>query len=363
MSATFESIMKDIKARKFQPVYFLYGEEPYYIDQIDKAIEGSVLDEADKAFNQTIVYGKDTDLATVISTAQRFPMMSEHQLVIVREAQELKGFLKGKKSDESDEPAKESKSKATDKDPLIDYLKSPLKSTVLVFAHKHKPVDKRTKLYKEIEKVATVLESKPLYPDKVPGFISAYVKDHGFKISETSGKLLTEYLGVELSKITNELDKLMIGLEKGSEISPEIIEKKIGISREFNVFELTTALAQRDVVKANRIVNYFGANSKNNPFVLTIGSLNNYFNKIITHHAFKNQPGVNLAAALKVNPYFMKEYDLAARNYPLGVCVRIIGWIHEYDLKSKGVGTKNTTEHDLLRELIFKILHAQAIPA
>lgn len=366
MSATFESIMKDIRARKFQPVYFLHGTEPYFIDQIENAIEQSVLDEADKAFNQTVVYGKDTDLSTIVSTAQRFPMMSEYQVVIVREAQELKGFLKGKKPEDEEGESTEkevSKSKVVEKDPLIEYLKAPLKSTILVLSFKHKAVDKRLKVYKELEKSAITLETKQLYAEKVPAFIASYVKDKGFKISDNCGRLLTEYLGAELSKITNELDKVMIGLPKGSEISPAIIEQKIGISKDFNVFELTAALSRKDVLKANAIINYFGANSKANPMVLTIGALNNHFNKIITYHAFSNQPGMNLATALKVNPYFLKDYDVASRNYSLGACVRIIGWLHEYDLKSKGVGSKNTTEHDLLRELIFKILHPNAIPA
>jgi len=361
-AATFESIMKDIKARKFQPVYFLHGDEPYFIDLIDEAIEKTVLDEAERSFNQSVFYGKDTDLLTVISTAQRFPMMSEYQVVIVREAQDLKGFIKGKRVDDSGE-SDTAKGKSADKDPLIEYLKSPAPSTILVISYKHKPVDKRMKVFKELEKSATVLESKQLYADKVPGFISSYVKSKGFQISDQSGKLLTEYLGVDLSKITNELDKVMIGMTKGGEISPEIIEREIGISKDFNVFELQTALANRDVVKANRIINYFGANSKANPLVLTIGALASYFHKVITYHAFRDKPGVNLASALKVNPYFMREYELAARNYPLSTCIRIIGWLHECDLKSKGVGNRHTDDHDLLRELVFKILHPQSVPA
>ncbi|MFM7079869.1 MAG: DNA polymerase III subunit delta [Bacteroidota bacterium] len=363
-SVTFESIIKDVKARKFQPVYFLHGEEPYFIDTIDHLLEKSVLDEAEKGFNQTIVYGRDTDLISVISMAQRYPMMSEYQVVMVREAQELKGLIKGRKAgddDRDDEVA--AKGKSVDKDPLIDYLKKPLSSTVLIFCYKHKTVDKRTKVFKEIEKHATVMESKPLYEDKVPGFIHQYVAARGFKISEPSAKLLTDYLGSDLSKVTNELDKVMISLQKGGEITGEIIEKEIGISKDYNVFELQSALGRKDILKANRIVDYFGENKKANPFVLTIGTLHGFFNKIITMHAFKNAPGINMASALKIHPFFMREYETAARNYPLSSCMRIVGWLHEYDLRSKGVGNRNTDENELLRELVFKILHTQMIPA
>lgn len=361
-AATFESIIKDIKARKFQPVYFLHGEEPYFIDTVDQMLEQSVLDEAEKGFNQTIVYGRDSDIASVISMAQRYPMMSEYQVVMVREAQELKGLIKGRRGgDEEDESTQ--KGKSADKDPLIDYLKKPLPSTILVFCHKHKSVDKRTKVFKEIEKHATVMESKPLYEDKVPAFIHHYVAARGFKISEPSAKLLTDYLGTDLSKVTNELDKVMISLRKGDEITGEIIEKEIGISKDYNVFELQTALARKDILKANRIVEYFGENRKANPFVLTLGTLNGFFHKIITMHAFKTVPGINMATALKVHPFFMREYETAARNYPLSNCIRIVGWLHEYDLRSKGVGNRGTDEHELLRELVFRILHSQLIPA
>ncbi|MFN5323538.1 MAG: DNA polymerase III subunit delta [Bacteroidota bacterium] len=359
-TVTFESILKDIKVRKFEPVYFLHGEEPYFIDVVDDALEKSVLDEAEKGFNQSIVYGRDTDIVSVISMAQRYPMMSEYQVVMVREAQDLKGLIKGRKDDEDGDA---SKTKNTEKDPLLDYLKKPLKSTVLVFCFKHKTVDKRTKVFKELEKSAVVMESKPLYEDKVPAFISSYVSTKGHRISEPSAKLLTDYLGTDLSKVTNELDKVMISLTKGAEITGDIIEKEIGISKDYNVFELQSALARKDILKANRIAVYFGENRKANPFVLTIGTLQSFFNKVITVHAFKNKPGVNLATALKVHPFFMREYETAAKNYPLESCVRIIGWLHEYDLKSKGVGNKSADDYDLLRELLYRILHPQMIPA
>ncbi|MEY3343419.1 MAG: polymerase subunit delta [Bacteroidota bacterium] len=363
-SVTFESIVKDVKARKFQPIYFLYGEEPYFIDTVDQLLEKSVLDETEKGFNQTIVYGRDTDLTTVISMAQRYPMMSEYQVVMVREAQELKGLIKGRRAGNEDgEEESATKGKSSEKDPLIDYLKKPLSSTILIFCYKHKSVDKRTKVFKEIEKHATVMESKSLYEDKVPVFINQYVAARGFKISEPSAKLLTDYLGTDLSKVTNELDKVMISLPKGGEITGEIIEKEIGISKEYNVFELQTALGRKDILKANRIVDYFGENRKANPFVLTVGTLHGFFNKIITMHAFKNAPGINMASALKVHPFFMREYETAARNYSLSSCIRIVGWLHEYDLRSKGVGNRSTDENELLRELVFKILHSQLIPA
>ena len=329
---------------------------------IDNLLEKSVLGEFEKEFNQTIVYGRDTDLISVLSMAKRYPMMSEYQLVIVREAQDLKDLFKKKKGDEDELSASVSKPNGADKDLLSDYLSSPMTSTILIFCYKHKPVDKRTKAYKSFEKSAACMETKRLYDDKIPGWILSYVKNKGFSISDPSAALLNEYLGNDLSKISNELDKLLINLEKGTEISGEIIEQGIGISKDFNVFELQTALAKKDILKANRIVNYFGANPRSNPFVLTIGTLHSFFNKIITYHALKNVPGINLATALKVHPFFMKEYEMAARNYSLESCIWITGWLHQFDLMSKGVGNRSADSNELLRELVFRILHPQSVP-
>jgi len=360
-ASTFDAILKDLKNKVYHPVYFLYGDEAYYIDLLASYIENQVLSDMEKEFNQTILYGRDVDLATILSNAKRYPMMSNYQTVIVREAQDVKDLFKRKKKggdEEVDDDGDES-----EKDILADYLNKPQKSTILVFCYKYKAVDKRTKAGKLVEKQTVFFESKRLYADKVPSWISGYVKSKGYRISESAALLLGEYLGVDLSKVANELDKLMINVAQGSEITSALIEKSIGISKDFNVFELQIAIASRDFLKANRIVNYFGANPKSNPIVMTLATLNSFFTKIISYHVFKGKPGVNLAASVGVLPYFLKDYELAARTFSLEASINVIGLLHDYDLRSKGVNNLNTTEADLLKEMIYKILHPVAVPA
>lgn len=362
-ASTFESIIKDLKNKVYHPVYFLNGDESYYIDQIAGYIENHVLSEMEKEFNQTVLYGRDVDVSTIISNAKRYPMMSNFQVVIVREAQDVKDLFPRKKKGGDDDDDDNQKNDDTEKDPLTEYLRKPQRSTILVFCYKYKTVDKRTKSGKLIEKETVFFESKRLYADKIAPWISAYVKSRGYRIGESAAQLLAEYLGVDLSKVSNELDKLMINIAAGSDITAELIERSIGISKDFNVFELQEALAKRDFLKANRIVNYFGANPKTNPLVLTLAALNSYFTKIITYHVYKGKPGINLAVMLGVNPFFMKDYDIAARNYSLDATIKIIGLLHEYDLRSKGVNNLNTTEVDLLKEMVYKILHPDLLPA
>lgn len=354
---TFEAILKELKNKVYHPIYFLHGEEPYYIDQLSEYIETQVLSDMEKEFNQTILYGRDVDLVTIIGNAKRYPMMANYQVVIIREAQDVKDLFKKKKSDDDDDDGDD------DKDLLLNYLKNPQKSTLLVFCYKYKKLDKRTKASKFLEKAGVVFESKKLYDNQIPAWVSTYVKSKGYKVKEDAANLLSEYLGTDLSKVSNELDKLMINIPKGAEIDSVLIEKNIGISKDFNVFELQNAISKRDYLKVNRIINYFGANQKNNPMVLTISTLNAFFNKVIAYHIFKGKPGVNLAGALGVNPYFMKDYDIAARNFPLSAAIQVISLLHEYDLRSKGVNNLNTSENDLLKELVYKIMHPQAVLA
>ena len=355
---TFEAILKELRNKVYRPIYFLHGEEPYFIDQLAEHIEAHVLTDMEKEFNQSVLYGRDVDPSTIFSNAKRYPMMSNYQVVIVREAQDTRNLFR-KKSGSDDGGVDDN----DDLDPFYQYLLHPQKSTILVFCYKYKKLDKRTRTGKLLEKNAVVFESKKLYDDKVPGWISAYVKGKGFKINDNAAVLLGEYLGADLSKVANELDKLVIGLSAGSEISSASIESNIGISKDFNVFELQTALAKKDFLKANRIINYFGSNPKNNPMVLTLSTLNGYFNKIISYHVFKGKPGVNMASALGINPYFVRDYDLAARSYSLTDAIHIIGLLHEYDLRSKGVNNLNTPEKDLLKELVYKIMHPNHLVA
>jgi len=329
-------IIKDIKAKKLKPIYLLHGDESYYIDLISDYLEENVLSEAEKSFNQTIFYGKDADVMSVLNASKRYPMMSDYQLVMVKEAQELK----------LDKAAEQFQA----------YCENPLKSTVLVLCHKYGKFDKRKKVFKIIEKNGLVFESASIYDNKVPAWIEDFIKSKGYHINHTASALLGEYLGNDLSKVANELEKLMLNVPKGQEIGTKEVQDNIGISKEYNVFELQNALSKRDVFKANQIVNYFEANPKANPMVLVMGNLAGYFTKILKYHYIKDKS--QAAREMGVNPYFLKDYEFAAKNYPLGKTFEVISLLREYDLKSKGVeSTGNIEVGDLMKELVYKIIH------
>ncbi|SMO75947.1 DNA polymerase III subunit delta [Solitalea koreensis] len=338
---TAAELLKELKSKKYRPIYFLHGEEDYYIDLIGNYIENNILSDAEKGFNQTVLYGKDTDMITIMNNAKRYPMMSDVQVVMVKEAQNIK-FGKADK----------------DGDPFAAYVDNPLRSTILVFCYKHGKIDGRLKLFKNIDKVGVLFESKKLYDNQVPAWINEYIAEKGAKIDPKAVALLTEYLGTDLSKIANELDKLLINIPKGGSIGAKEIEANIGISKEYNVFELQNALGKRDVLKANRIINYFAANKKENPAVVVLATLAGYFIKIFTYHFLKDRSKPAVASALGVNPFFVGDYEEAARNYPLNKVVHIISLLRQADLKSKGVGsTGNTDDSELMKELVWQILH------
>lgn len=333
---SFEQILSDLKNKIYKPIYFLSGDEPYFIDLITKYINENVLSDAEKSFNQIVMYGKEAEIHTVIDTAKRFPMMANHQVVIVKEAQNIKNI-----------------------DDLIHYVNAPLKSTLLVINYKYKTLDKRKKLYKAINENGVLYESKKLYDNEVPAWINGYLKNKNRSIEPNAGMLLTEYLGNDLSKIANELEKLIITLPDGEfNITTTHIERNIGISKDYNNFELHKALTQKNVLKANRIVNYFGHNPKDNPFTLTISTLYYFYSKVLTYHFIKDKRDRrNVAATLKVNPYFVGDYEKAAKNYNPQKTVQIISLLREYDLKSKGYNNVSTSHGELLKELVYKILH------
>jgi DNA polymerase III subunit delta len=331
----FNQILTDLKNKNYKPVYFLIGEETYFIDEITNFISSNVLTETEKVFNQVVMYGKDADAIAIIDAARRFPMMANHQVVIVKEAQNIRNI-----------------------EELIHYTDKPLKSTILVINYKYKTLDKRKKLYSSVDKNGVVLNAEKLYESKVPDWISKYLDQNGFSIGPESAAILTEFLGNDLSKIANELTKLIISLPATTRrITTDMIEKNIGISKEFNNFELQKSLVARDVLKSNRIIDYFEKNPKDNPFILTISSLSSFFQKIFTYHFLKDKSKVSVAAALKINPYFVAEYENAAKRYTPAKLVEIFSMLREYDLKSKGVGNSSASDGDLLKELIFKIIH------
>lgn len=331
------AILSDIKKRKFQPVYLLHGEEAYFIDLVSDAIEHTVLNDAQKGFDQTILYGKDADFTTIVNAAKRYPMMSDYQVIIVKEAHNLKW-----KDDEL----------------LQRYLETPTPTTILVFAHKYGLVDKRKKTYKLFDKAGVVLESKKIYDDKVAPWIGQQFQSAGRKIHPQAAAMMADYLGTDLSKVANEIEKLLLNVAKDKEIVPEDIERNIGISKDFNVFELNAALTKRNTFKAFQIVDYFAANPKSNPIPVVIGSLGGYFTKVLKYHYLPDKSSQVAAKALGVHPFFTKEYEMAARNYHRGKTFEIIHIIKEYDLKSKGMNIgPNVSQGDLLKEMVYKILN------
>ena len=347
-------ILLDLKRKIFKPIYFLSGEESYYIDEISNFIENNVLDEAEKDFNQTIVYGKDIVLSGILGLAKEFPMMSDYKLVIVKEAQNLKELNKNASSDEDGGNKTEANNAGTQ---FLNYINHPQKSTILVFCFKYKTIDKRSAIAKALQKNAVFLETKKIYDNQIPDWISNYVKEKNYSISPKASFLLSEFLGSDLSKITNEINKLLISLPTGKEITPEMIQDNIGISKEFNVFELQDALAKKDIVKANRIINHFAANEKENPSQLVLASLFGYYSKILKYQFLTDKSKFAAAQALGVNPFFVDGYAKAAANYTSLKLKNIFSYLKECDLKSKGVDNSNIPYGELLKELVFKILH------
>jgi DNA polymerase III subunit delta len=340
MPSTAESVIKELKNGKYAPVYFLQGEEPYYIDLISDYIEKNCLQDTEKSFNQTILYGKDASVNIILQNAKRFPMMSERQVVIVKEAQEVSDFGK-EKTDEF----------------LTAYIQKPLPSTVLVFCYKYKTLDARKKLTKEIDKHCVLVNSKKLYDNELPAWINSYYSEKKYKITPKACNMLADYIGNNLSRIANETEKLLINIKAGEEINEDLIEKYVGISKEFNVFELQKALGKKDVYKANQIINYFESNPKNNPIIPIISLLFSFFSKLLLVHGADDKSESGLARVLGVNPYFAKDYSQAARVYSAQKVAEIIHDLRKADLMSKGIDNISATEGQILKELVFKILH------
>lgn len=329
-----KEIQANIKKKIYHPIYLLMGEEALFIDGVSDIIEKNILTETEKEFNQSILYGRDVDVPTIVSTAKRFPMMANHQVVIVKEAHLVKNL-----------------------EDLEGYMANPLKSTILVICHKYKSVDKRKGFYKNALKNGVVLETKKLRDFEVPPWISDYVKTRGYKIGEKATQLLADHLGSDLGKVVNEIKKVFISIPKGAEVTPGLIEQNIGISKDFNVFELQKALSEKNALKAFQIVKYFGENPKSNPMIITLAILHAFFLKVLRYHYLRDRSPKNVGAELGVNPYFAKDYQSAAASYPLPKIFAIMSYLREYDLRVKGVDSQSVSEGDLLKELIYKILH------
>ncbi len=333
---TIEDIIKELKNKHYRPIYYLMGEESYYIDKISDYIATAILTEEEKEFNQTILYGSETDIATIITTAKKYPMMSEHQVLIVKEAQNLKNI-----------------------DELCYYLQKPLISTILVFCHKNGILDKRKKVTSLIEKCGIIYESKKIKDSQLPNFITNYLKKKNITIESKATEILSEFVGADLCRLTSELEKLIITLPQGQvHITSEQIEKNIGISKDFNNFELKNSLIEKNIFKANQIIKYFEENPKNNPLQMTLSLLFNFFsNLMLAYYApQKNEQGIAKQLNLR-NTWQSKEYIIAMQRYSGVKVMKIIADIRYSDAKSKGVGNSSQSNGEILKELIYKILH------
>ncbi|MGB0982144.1 MAG: DNA polymerase III subunit delta [Winogradskyella sp.] len=331
-----KQLITAIKKGDLKPIYFLMGEEAYYIDKISDYIETHVLEDSEKGFNQMVLYGRDISIDDIVSNAKRYPMMAERQVVIVKEAQDLSRTI----------------------EKLVEYAKNPQPTTVLVLSYKYKKLDKRKALYKTITKNGgVVFESKKLYDNQVADWIRRVLSGSNYTISPKAAQMLVEFLGTNLSKIDNELSKLKIILPEGTQISPAHIEENIGISKDFNNFELRKAVGERNVVKCYKIAKYFADNPKDNPMVVTVSLLFNFFSQLLQLHGMADKNPRSVASALKVNPYFVNEYLVAAKNYPMKKVSHIIALLREFDVKSKGVGANALPQGDLLKELLSRIFN------
>ena len=333
---TYEAIARDLKNRIYKPVYYLMGEESYYIDKISEYIAQTVLTDEEKEFNLTVVYGSDTDVATVINAAKRYPMMAERQVVIVKEAQQLKNI-----------------------EELVYYVQKPLQSTILVLCHKNGTIDRRKKLAAEVEKVGVLFESKKLKEAQLPGFITSYLKRKSVDIEPKASEMMAEFVGADLNRMAGELDKLVITLPQGvTRVSPEQIELNIGVSKDYNNYELRSALVAKDVLKANKIIKYFEENPKTNPIQMTLSVLFGFFSNLMLAYYAPEKTEQGIAAQLGLrSPWQAREYIMAMRQYSGVKVMQIIGEIRYCDARSKGVGNSSLSDGDLLRELIYVILH------
>lgn len=340
MDAAIKKIISELKGGKYAPVYFLEGEETFYIDLVADYIESNALTDAEKGFNQVVVYGKDAPMATILTHARRFPMMSQRQVVIVKEAQDIPDL-----------------NKETGSKLLLDYLSRPVPSTVLVFCHKHKNLDKRRELGKKIGQLSVCVSTKKLYDNQLPEFVSEYAREKRIVIDDRAIQALCEFVGNDLHRMANEIDKLVISLAPGESISAERVMSQVGISKEYNIFELQRAIIQKDSLLANKIVNYFESNTKKNPIIPVVAFLFSFFSKLLVASQASDKSEKGLASELKVSPYAVRDYSLALRHYPLPKIIDNIGFIKEADLKLKGVNSGAETDGHIIRELVWRIIH------
>lgn len=339
MDAAAKKVWANLKAKKYEPVYLLQGEEVYYIDLISNYIEQNVLSDAEKGFNQVVLYGKDVSVAQILTHARRFPMMSERQVVIVKEAQDIIDLQK------------ETGSKL-----FLSYLANPLTSTILVLCHKHKTLDKRKELGKKAEQLTLSLTFKKPFENQLGDFILEYVTEKGYRIDEEAIRLLAEYVGNDLSRLANEIEKVLIDSVKEVPIRKEIVMNMVGISKEYNIFELQKALLNKDVFLAAKIVNYISSNTKKNPVIPLVAFLYSFFSKVLMAVSLRTTDEKQLISALKISPFAARDYSQAIRRFSMDKVVENISLLKQADLKLKGVNSGSETDADILKELIFRLM-------
>lgn len=360
-----EKILAELKAGRYRPVYFLQGDEPYFIDLISDFIQENALTEDERSFNQSVLYGLDSDVGTVVSEAKRFPMMAERQVVIVKEAQKLRNLLPAEQEDDEKKKKSESEKKNVPdkKGELLAYCEKPQPTTVLVICHKYKKLDTRKKKAKELLAAieangGVVFTSEKIRDYKVAEWIQAHVTGQGYRIDPRTASILAEYLGNDLGKIINELGKLYISMKQGGTVTPELIEQNIGISKDYNIFELQSAITSRDVLKANRIITHFAHNPKEHPIQMLLPVLHSFFFKVgLMHQVQRSKGAMDAAKTLGVSPFFLKDYQQAAAVFNDRKLRSIMARLREADVHSKGVDNPSTGHGDLMKELMYHILH------
>ncbi len=331
----YEIILQNLKKKVYHPIYLLQGEEPFYIDEISNYLEKSVLSESEKSFNQTIFYGKDTEPVTIAEASLRYPMMAEKQVIIVKEAQSLKNI-----------------------EELGSYAERPMPSTILVLNYKYKNLDARTRLCKAIQAKGVILTTRKMYENQVPAWIEKYIKQYNYTIDPQAAQILTDSLGTELSKIANELNKLLIAVKDTNRITPAHIEENIGFSKDFNLFELQDAIGSKNIFKANQIITYFGNNPQQHPIQMTIATLFSFFSKIFAIHFLSDKSEKGVIKAMGGHPFYIRKMINVSKRFHPTKLYEIIGILREYDLKSKGVDVSSLVDPaELQKELIYKILH------
>lgn len=328
---SFDSVLKQIKNKQFAPFYLLSGTEAYFIDRLERALFENVVQEGAKDFDYSLFYGKDTTPQEIIEAAKRFPMLSPYHLIVIREAQYITQSL----------------------EPLAMYLAQPQSQSIVVFCFKHKEFDKRKKLFKAASENGLVLNFKPLYDNQVPQWIEGQMQKYQFSITPKAVHLLADHLGSDLLKINKELEKLKLVINSGEEVTPDVIERYIGVSKEFNNFELLNAIGMRDMPQSFRIVQYMANNNKNHPLQVTLSTLHTFFQKLLCFHGLSNS---RLASkTLKINPYFIKDYEVASKHFSMRQSSQALHLILDADLKSKGIKGGNNEHSAIITDLLIKL--------